>query len=372
MDFNLNDEEQVIFDLAGQILGDKSTHERLRQLSADDDRIDAEAWAALAEAGVLGAAVPEQHGGIGLGFLATAMALQQVGATASPVPLLSTAVMGAMPIAEFGTDAQKATYLPSIADGSLIVAAGLYEEGTIPSEPETVAIADGDGYRLDGVKPMVEAGLDAGLLVIPARTADGACAVFLVPADAAGVALDRVDVTTRRPVARVTLNGVHVPADALLGDGSASGAEIVEWIELRSQAAMCMMMAGAARSAIELAADYTKERQQFDRPIATFQAVSNRAGDSYIDTEAITLTAWQASWRIDQGLPAEDAVAIAKWWSADAGFRVVHAAVHVHGGVGVDRDYPLHRYFLMARQMELTLGNGEEHLAALGRSIAAG
>lgn len=372
MDFNLNDEEQAISDLTAQILGDKSTHERLKALTAADDRIDAEAWAALAESGVLGAAVPEEHGGIGLGYLATAAALQQVGATASPVPLLSTAVMSAMPIAAFGTDAQKTAYLPGIADGSLIVGAGLYEEGTVPSEPETVAVAEGTGYRLDGVKPMVEAGLDAGLFLVPAKMADGSCAVFLVPADTDGVSLDRVDVTTRRPVARVTLNGVSVGADALLGDGATPGAEIVQWIELRTQAAMCMMMAGAARSSIELAAEYTKERQQFDRPIATFQAVSNRAGDSYIDTEAITLTAWQAAWRIDQGLPAEDAVNIAKWWAADGGFRVVHAAVHVHGGVGVDRDYPLHRFFVMARQMELTLGNGEEHLEALGRSIAAG
>ena len=105
-----------------------------------------------------------------------------------------------------------------------------------------------------------------------------------------------------------------------------------------------MMMAGAARSSIELAAAYTKERMQFDRPVATFQTVSNRAGDSYIDTEAITLTAWQAAWRIDQGLPADDQVAMAAWWAAEGGFRVVHAAVHVHGGVGVDRDYPLHRF----------------------------
>ena len=371
MDFTLSDEEQAINDLTGQILGDKSTHERLRDLTTNDDRVDAEAWAALAEAGVLGAAVPEEHGGLGLGYLATAMAMQQVGATASPVPLLPTTVMAAMPIAEFGTGAQKAAHLPSIADGSLIATAGLYEEGTVPSEPETVASADGDGYRLDGVKPMVEAGLDAGLLLIPARMVDGSCGVFLVDAEADGVHRIRVEVTTGRPMARAELTGVEVGADSLLGDGSTAGADIVEWIELRTQAAMCMMMAGAARASIELAAAYTKERQQFDRPIATFQAVSNRAGDSYIDTEAITLTAWQAAWRIDQGLPARDAVSIAKWWAADAGFRVVHAAVHVHGGVGVDRDYPLHRYFVMARQLELTLGNGEEHLAALGRSIAA-
>ena len=125
------------------------------------------------------------------------------------------------------------------------------------------------------------------------------------------------------------------------------------------------------RASIELAADYTKQRQQFDRPIATFQTVSNRAGDSYIDAEAITLTAWQSAWRLDAGQPADDQISIAAYWAAVGGYRVVHAAVHVHGGVGVDRDYPLHRHFLLARQLELTLGNGEEHLVTLGRSIAA-
>ena len=180
-----------------------------------------------------------------------------------------------------------------------------------------------------------------------------------------------MEVTTTRPQARVTLQGCTLDADALLGGGAHDGTAIVDWIALRAKVAMCMMMAGAARSAIELAADYTKERQQFDRPVATFQAVSNRAGDTYIDTEAISLTAWQAAWRIDQGLPADEQAAMAAWWAAEGGFRVMHGAVHVHGGVGVDRDYPLHRHFLLARQLELTLGTGEDHLAALGRSIAA-
>ena len=373
MDFTLSDEEQAISDLAAQILGDKSTHERLCALAANDDRIDAETWAALAQAGILGAAVPEEHGGLGLGFLATAMAMQQVGATASPVPLLSTAVMGAMPIAEFGTAEQRARYLPSIADGSLIVAAALYEEGTTAAEPEVVALADADGYRIEGSKPMVADALDAGLILVPAKLGDGSCGVFLVPSDSVGLSAIRVEVTSGRPQARLEFSGVVVPRDALLG-GSASavsGADIVNWIELRANCCMCMMMAGAARSSIELAAEYTKQRYQFDRPIATFQAVSSRAGDSYIDTNAITLTAWQAAWRIDQGLLAQDAVSIARWWAAEGGFRVVHAAVHVHGGVGVDRDYPLHRYFVLARQLELTLGNGEEHLATLGQAIAA-
>lgn len=381
MDFTLSDEEQAISDLSATILTDKSSHERLCALTLADDRIDTEAWAALAAAGVVGAAVPEQYGGLGLGFLATAMALRHVGATASPVPLLSTAVMGAMPIAEFGTASQRGRYLPAIADGSLIVAAALYEQGRPACEPNVVAVGEAGGYRIEGVKPMVADALDAGLVLVPARLADGSCGVFLVPTDAEGLTVERVEVTSGRPQARLEFAGVVVDEEASLGfagDGTgagggapvASGADIVSWIELRVNCCVCMMMAGAAQTSIELAAQYTKQRHQFDRPIATFQAVSNRGGDSYIDTNAIRLTAIQAAWRIDQGLPAQDAVAVARWWAAEAGFRVVHAAVHVHGGVGVDRDYPLHRFFLLARQLELTLGSGEEHLAALGRSIA--
>ena len=177
--------------------------------------------------------------------------------------------------------------------------------------------------------------------------------------------------TTGRPEARFELSGVLVGSDALLGGGTADGAEIVRFIERHANVGLCMMMAGAARAAIEMAADYTKQRHQFDRPIATFQAVSQRAGDSYIDAEAIWLTAYQAAWRLSAGLPADREIAIAKYWASEGGFRVVHAAVHVHGGVGVDRDYPLHRHFLAARHMEFTLGHAEEQLAELGRQIAA-
>lgn len=370
MDFTLNDEEQAIHDLAEQIIGDHSANDRLKRLTAADDHVDREAWAALAEAGVVGAAIPEAHGGLGLGYLATAMAIQVGAAHGSPVPLLTTVVMGAMPVAEFGTPSQQTAWLPGVADGSLLVAAAMYEAGTTPAAPSTRATADGDGYLLNGVKPMVDGGLQADLLLVPARLDDDSVGVFLVPGLHDGVTRERVEVTTGRPQAHVTFDGVVLDSDALLGGGAADGAEIVHWIGRRAIVAMCMQMAGAAHSAIRLAAEYTKERQQFDRPVATFQTVSNRAGDSYIDTEAITLTAWQAAWRLDQGLPADDQIHMAAYWAAEGGYRVVHAAVHVHGGVGVDRDYPLHRHFLLARQLELTLGNGEEHLERLGAAIA--
>jgi alkylation response protein AidB-like acyl-CoA dehydrogenase len=120
-----------------------------------------------------------------------------------------------------------------------------------------------------------------------------------------------------------------------------------------------------------MTADYTKTREQFDRPIASFQAVAQRAADAYIDAEAVQLTARQAAWRLSEGLPAAEEVAIAKFWAADGGQRVVHAAQHLHGGMGVDRDYPLHRYFLLAKQLELSLGGATAQLLRLGAILAS-
>ena len=394
MDFELGEEEQAIRDLTAQVLDDMSSHERLKALAADGDHVDRKAWAALAGTGVVGASVPEAYGGLGLGFLATAVALEEVGRRASPVPLLTTAVMGAMPIAAYGTQSQRAAWLPGIADGSMLACAALAEDGTTAGEPTTMArIAtdrngptpdgdgsapgrgvlghDGRGFVLDGTKVLVAGGLDADIALVPARLDDGGVGVFIVPTDAEGLEVRPVEVTTGRPEARFELSGVRVGPDALLGGGASEGAEIVRFIERHANVGLCMMMAGAARAAIEMAADYTKQRHQFDRPIATFQAVSQRAGDSYIDAEAIWLTAYQAAWRLSAGLPADRETAIAKYWACEGGYRVVHAAVHVHGGVGVDRDYPLHRHFLAARHMELTLGHAEEQLADLGRQIAS-
>ena len=394
MDFELGEEEQAIRDLTAQVLDDMSSHERLKALAADGDHVDRKAWAALAGTGVVGASVPEAYGGLGLGFLATAVALEEVGRRASPVPLLTTAVMGAMPIAAYGTQSQRAAWLPGIADGSMLACGALAEDGTTAGEPTTMArIAtdrngptpdgdgsapgrgvlghDGGGYVLDGTKVLVAGGLDADIALVPARLDDGGVGVFIVPTDAEGLEVWPVEVTTGRPEARFELSGVRVGPDALLGGGASEGAEIVRCIERHANVGLCMMMAGAARAAIEMAADYTKQRHQFDRPIATFQAVSQRAGDSYIDAEAVWLTAYQAAWRLSAGLPADREIAIAKYWACEGGYRVVHAAVHVHGGVGVDRDYPLHRHFLAARHMELTFGHAEEQLAELGRQIAA-
>ncbi len=168
----------------------------------------------------------------------------------------------------------------------------------------------------------------------------------------------------------MTLDGAAVASSDVLGDAS-RGSEVLSWLLPRATVALCAMELGVAGRALAMTASYTSTRQQFERPIATFQAVSQRAADAFVDVESIRVATWQAAWRLSAGKPAEEAVSVAKFFAAEAGARVVYAAQHLHGGMGFDVEYPLYRYYLMSKQIELTLGSASVHVARLGRAFAA-
>jgi alkylation response protein AidB-like acyl-CoA dehydrogenase len=383
MDFTYSEEQEAVRQLAGQIFTDRVTHERLKQLESeagDEGPFDRDLWKELASAGLLGIHLSEDVGGAGLDFVAACLVVEAAGRTAAYVPVVETMVYGAVPIAQFGTDAQRKTWLAGVAAGETVLTAALAElNGEVilagGTEPATTATAKGDGsWSLSGTKACVPAALVADAILVPAqcKTADGTVTglgVFIVDPKAPGVTLTRQSTTTGRPEAIVELADVQVPPDGLLGEG-VNGAAVVSVITEFATTALCVLEAGACAAALDLTAEYTKTRVQFEKPIATFQAVGQRAADAYVDTEAIRLTAWQAASRLASGLPASAEIAVAKFWAAEGGQRVVHAASHLHGGVGVDRDYPLHRYFLLTRQIELTLGSANESLRRLGRILA--
>ena len=131
------------------------------------------------------------------------------------------------------------------------------------------------------------------------------------------------------------------------------------------------MQLGVAERALRITADYTSERKQFDRPIGSFQAVHARAADAFIDVEAMRLTMQRALHVLAEGEPAAEILAIAKYFACEGGARVTYAAQHLHGGIGMDVEYPLHRYYLWARQIGIRLGSGTWHLAKLGEMLAA-
>jgi alkylation response protein AidB-like acyl-CoA dehydrogenase len=365
MDFSLSEEQEAIRDLARQIHDDRVTHERLLELERSGDWFDTDLWGELARANLTALAVPEAHGGGGFGMEEICCVLEEQGRRTAPVPLIATAVLGALPIAAFGTPEQQARFLAPVAQDEAVLTAALVEYASSdPAVPRTSAKRAGDGWRLDGEKYCVPAAPLARTALVPARTADG-LAVFLVDPRANGVTLDRQVATHREPQSRMTLVGVSAE---LLG-APGQGEEIVRFMEDRVSLALSAVQVGVAEGALKDTAAYISERKQFDKPIGTFQGVVLRAADAWIDVEALRGMVWQAAWRVAAGLPCHAEIAAAKWWAATAGQRVVHTEQHLHGGIGSDVEYPSHRYVLWAKQNELLLGGANESLAKLGAHL---
>lgn len=370
MDFELTEEQQAVRDLAGQILADKLTHERLKDIEATDNRFAADEWRELARAGLIGIALPPDHGGAGLGIFEACLVLEQVGRTVAPVPYLATVVLGAMPIARFASPGTVATWLPGVIEGETVLSAALAEPGSpvVADPPATSAERVRDRWHLSGEKAFVPWAGQADALLVPARTGAEETAVFVVDAQDPGVQIEAITTTSGEPQGLVHLDGA-VATETVGAVGA--GDEVVRWMADRATAGVCATQAGVSLRAVEMIGTYTSEREQFQMPIATFQAVAQRAADAYIDALAVQFTAWLAAWRLSEGLPAADALDVAKHWAAEGGQRVAHAAQHLHGGIGVDRDYPLHRYFLWSKVLELTLGGSTERLRRLGARLAA-
>jgi alkylation response protein AidB-like acyl-CoA dehydrogenase len=370
MDFSFTEAQTAVAGLAKRIFEERLGPAAMKALEADPERFDRKIWGELAQAGLLGMSIPEAHGGAGHGLLELCALLEEAGAAVAPLPLWETLVLGAMTIERFGSDAQRARFLPRVATGECILTAALAEpDGDDPMHVKTTARMNGGTWKLDGVKTCVPAGSLAERILVPATTGASTLGLFLVDPRAAGVKLERQIATTGDVQYRVSFTGAHVPSEDVVGDPSC-GAAILEGLIPRATVALCAMELGIAGRALKTTATYTTSRHQFERPIATFQAVAQRAADAFIDVEAIRVTTWQAAWRLSEGLPADEAVAIAKLFAAEAGHRVVYAAQHLHGGMGFDVEYPLYRYYLRSKLIELTLGSGSVHLARLGTRLA--
>ncbi|OBJ54354.1 acyl-CoA dehydrogenase family protein [Mycobacterium sp. 1423905.2] len=365
MDFTFTEEQETIAKLARDIFERRATPERLSELESGI-RYDTALWQELAAVDLLGTAMPESLGGNGGGFVELGVLLAEVGWSVAPVPAYATLVLGADPIVRHGTAEQQRRFLPDVVAGQRILTAGLVEPSrSDPTTPATTARRDGTHWRLDGAKELVPAAQLADTALIPAATDDGTVGLFLLPLDSPGVEVRPATTTNREPHADVFLDSAAVSdQDRLAGD--------IESIYTRALIGLCAIQLGVVDRAMHTAAEYTTTREQFGRPIGSFQAVQQRMADAFIDVEAIRWTTWHAAWLAAQGRPADRAARIAKFWAAEAGARVAATAQHVHGGIGIDVTYPLHRYFLWAKHNELTLGPASLQLAQLGSTYPEG
>ena len=371
MDFQFTEDQNAIRDLASQIFSDRASDEFLLEFDRGDETYDTQLWAILAEQGLLGIAVPESAGGIGLGLIELCLLLEEQGRRVAPVPLYSTLVLGGLPIAEFGSEDQKQRLLGAMAAGDAKFSAAIADLGMNDAVATTVtARPSEDGWVLDGHKAMVPDGAVADFILVPAEDAEGRKSVFIVDTSAQGVAVTPVQVgISGARAAHLDLAGVSLGKDALLGSPG-QGEAILDWLEQRANVGHCALQVGVTEAAMYRTADFLGEREQFGVPLGTFQALAMRMADSYIDVEGIRTTYWLALWRLSENLDARAEVRAAKWWACDAAHRVVATSQHLHGGMGADVEYPIHRFFLLAKQISFSLGNAGKQLEALGRLLA--
>ncbi len=371
MDFTIPEALDSARQLAQQILNDFTAPEQLQAVEQSGAHFDHALWQALAEAGLLGLDIPEAHGGIGLGFYALGLLCEEVGRTAAPLPIVPVLASAASTLQRFADEALHEAWLPGITRGEVLVSAALEEYlNPDPAAPSTRASADGDGYRLSGSKICVPLAGEAQRILLSARAEHGLVVALLDPGSA-GVQLYPQRVTSGETRHELVLEEVAIDAADIVASGDQALAAM-QWAREATRAALCASVVGLCDRMMRMTGSYTSERQQFGRAVATFQAVSHQVANCYIDTECLRLVTQQALSLLDAGQPAGEAVTIAKIWCGDASHRVSQSAQHCHGGTGVDRDYPLYRFCLQARQLELSLGSSAQLTGELGRAIAAG
>ncbi|MET7910249.1 acyl-CoA dehydrogenase family protein [Streptomyces avermitilis] len=364
MDFTPTEDQAAARDLAARIFGDLSTHDRL---SATGTATDAALWKALCSAGLV-AAVTD------VGLLGLVLLLEEQGRTTAQVPFAASCVYGLLAVAAHGSPEQRERLLPGIGDGSVVVSGALLAQGGVRA---------GARGGLSGTAPVVPWLRDATHVLVAddrrwlwlVRTADARC--------------EPVELTAPWSAGRLTLDGT--PAERLGGDDDGADHDRIDHdridrdridhyrinpvyadVVATARTAFAGLQAGVCAGSLARAVAHTNTREQFGRPLAAKQAVQLRAADAYMDTEAIRLTAYEAAWRRDEGLPYAAQALTAAWWASEAGQRVVHTGQHLHGGAGADLEHPVHRHFLWGRQLDAYLGCGSEVLQELGELIAFG
>jgi alkylation response protein AidB-like acyl-CoA dehydrogenase len=352
VDFQLDETQREVAALAREVL-------------AREQDPDA-AWKALGRAGLLSLAVPEELGGAGLGALETALVLTEVGRCTAGVPALETLALGVLPVARTGTSAQRNALLGAVADGAVLTGA-VHEPSTpMPAAPRTTADADGEGWTVSGTLLGVRSAAQAHRVLVPATLRGRGTGVLLVDPDAAGVAVIPTRSSSGLPEATVRLADVRVGPDALLGHDH-TGRVLAELHRL-ALAGACAVGDGVLAGALELTADHLRTREQFGRPLATFQAVAQQVADVYLASRTVHLASVAACWGLDALATAsgsDDDLRVASYWFAEHALPALRTCQHLHGGLGMDVSYPLHRHYAWGTDLARFVGGVEHRLEAI-------
>ncbi len=367
MDLGLSEIQQMLKSSAQEFLARECPVSLVREMEEDEQGYPDGLWRQMVGLGWTGVPFPEQYGGTGGDFLDLAVLLEEMGRALAPSPYFSTVVLGGLTVLDAGTEAQQSDLVSGICAGTVLMTLALTEVSASyePWGVETTASATESGYRLDGLKLFVPDAHVANTIIVAARTASSndpaqGITLFLVPGDSAGLEIGQINTIGSERQFEVRLNGVNVAADAVLGEVG-GGWPTVERALQRAVAGHCIEMLGGAGAVVDMTVEYVKQRTQFGRPVGTFQAVQHHCAEMAIDVEGSRGVAYQAAWRLAQGLPAQREVSIAKAWISEAYRRVCSMAHQCHGAIGFTKEHNLQLYTRRAKVHELSYGDVHHH-----------
>lgn len=369
MNFSFTEDQEMLRDSARAFLRDHSSSEQVRAAMQSELGYDAKLWARLgAEMGWPAVTIPEQYGGLGLGYVELVALLEEMGASLLCSPFFASVVLGANALLLAGSDEQKDEFLPALAAGEQIATLALAETagGWDPLAITATATADGDDFILEGVKTYVPHGHVADLLIVAARrpgtTGPDGLELFCVPSSATGLRCRRLPTMDQtRPQAEITLGQVRVPGTARLATGVEGFDAISRLLDLAAIALGAEQLGGAQRC-LDLTVQYTKERSQFGRLIGSFQSIKHKLADCMLSVESARSAVYYAAWAAAEGegdLPA--LASLVKAYCSDAYFQCAADSIQVHGGVGFTWEYDVHLYFKRAKSSETLLGDATYH-----------
>jgi len=358
MDFTLGETEQAVVSAAAEVLD----HARP---PAEPGANDPALWKELSRAGLLSLPLPAFLGGDELGVMAVATALTEIGRRAAPVPALATLALGVLPVVRWGDRDVQRALLDGLASGDTLLTAAVREPSNVtPVVPATTASLAGRPGTVSGVKIGVPCGPAADWILVPARITEGGTgtAVMAVAGSASGLSWQRAPSATGQP--EYTLRLDSAPVSHVLGAGTA-GRAVTDLYQLATAGACCLAD-GAVAGALSLTTTHLAAREQFGRPLATFQAAAEKAADVYITSRTLHLATLSACWRLDTGRGAAADLDVAAYWLADRAPSALQTCHHLHGGIGMDVSYPLHRYSSLVKDLVRFVGGADYRLDRLG------
>jgi 3-oxo-4-pregnene-20-carboxyl-CoA dehydrogenase alpha subunit len=371
VDFALGETQQAVARLAADVLdrGQPSAAgpPTTGPSAADrDEPPDSAVWKELGQAGLLSLTLPAWLDGDGLGVLETAVLLTEVGRRAAAVPALATLMLGVLPIVRWGGRDLQEILLPGVGSGDTVLTAAVREPSAeMPAAPGTVASLTNDAGIVTGTKIGVPYAAAARWILVPASIASGGRAVVIVDARADEVGLHRTPSSAGAPEYTVRLT--EAPVVGVIGGGTADvGRDVVEDLYQLALAGACCLADGALAGALTLTTAHIASREQFGRPLATFQAVAQQIADVYIAARTLHLGTLSACWRLATGREAGGDLDVAAYWLAQEAPAALRTCHHLHGGIGLDVTYPLHRYSSLITDLVRFAGGADHRLDALG------